>query len=131
MIQSTIQKLWYNVTIHIFNIFIHYYDYTFCVCITLWNIKLSPNIRRGFRNNIDDILANYGDSDLICLQECCHMDTNLVEYLEKLPLMDFFVPVLFSELILWKSLALYLGLSDLATSCATAALFTGLERWNR
>jgi hypothetical protein len=36
----------------------------------------------GFRNKIDDILANYGDSDLICLQECCHMDTNLVEYLE-------------------------------------------------
>jgi hypothetical protein len=41
-----------------------------------------------------------------------------------LPFMDFFVPVLFSELILWKSLALYLGLSDLSTSCATAALFT-------
>jgi hypothetical protein len=35
---------------------------------------------------------------------------------------------LFSELILWKSLALYLGLSDLSTSCATAALFTGLLR---
>ena len=48
------------------------------------NLKItSLNIRRGFRNKIDDILANYGDSDLICLQECCHMDTNLVEYLEE------------------------------------------------
>jgi exonuclease III len=48
------------------------------------NLKItSLNIRRGFRNKIDDILANYGDSDLICLQECCYMDTNLVEYLEK------------------------------------------------
>jgi exonuclease III len=48
------------------------------------NLKItSLNIRRGFRNKTDDILANYGDSDLICLQECCHMDTNLVEYLEK------------------------------------------------
>jgi hypothetical protein len=32
------------------------------------NLKItSLNIRRGFRNKIDDILANYGDSDLICL----------------------------------------------------------------
>ena len=55
-----------------------------CTLYMVVNLKItSLNIRRGFRNKIDDILANYGDSDLICLQECCHMDTNLVEYLEK------------------------------------------------
>ena len=76
-----------------------------CTLYMVVNLKItSLNIRRGFRNKIDDNLANYEDSDLICVQR------------------------LFSELILWKSLALYMDLSGLSTSCATEALFTGLLR---
>ena len=61
-----------------------------CTLYMVVNLKItSLNIRRGFRNKIDDILANYGDSDLICLQEYCHMDTNLVEYLEKKIIINF------------------------------------------
>ena len=48
-----------------------------CTLYMVVNLKItSLNIRAGFRNKIDDILANYGGSDLICLQKCCHMDTS-------------------------------------------------------
>ena len=63
-----------------------------CTLYMVVSLKItSLNIRRGFRNKIDDILANYGDGDLICLQECCHMDTNLVEYLEKINNYKFYI----------------------------------------
>lgn len=55
-----------------------------CTLYMSVNLKItSLNIRQAFRNKIDDILDNYGENDLICLQECCHIDTNLVDYLER------------------------------------------------